>query len=39
MMNDGLGWWLLIFIISAIIILLASIGMVTVLKWMGGYDF
>tara|TARA_Y100000310_G_C20423505_1_gene687825 strand:+ start:683 stop:802 length:120 start_codon:yes stop_codon:yes gene_type:complete len=39
MMNDGLGWWLLILITSAIIIILASIGMVTVLKWMGGYAF
>jgi|TARA_Y100000310_G_scaffold316694_1_gene368738 hypothetical protein len=38
-MNDGLGWWLLIMLTSAIIIILASMGMVTLLRWMGGYAF
>ena len=38
-MNDGLGLWLLIMLTSAIIIILASMGMVTLLRWMGGYAF
>jgi hypothetical protein len=36
---EGLGWWLLILVTSGIIIILASVGMITVLKWMGGYAF
>ena len=38
-MMEGLGWWLLILVTSGIIIILAGVGVVTVLKWMGGYAF
>jgi len=33
-MMEGLGWWLLILVTSGIIIILAGVGVVTVLGWM-----
>ena len=38
-MNDGLGWWLLILIASTILIILTSIGMYTLFRWMNGNAF
>jgi hypothetical protein len=31
---EGLGWWILILVMLGIIIILTSIGMVTVLSWI-----
>ena len=35
-MDTDLGWWVLTLIVTAILCILAIIGMVTVLKWIGG---
>ena len=31
---EGLGWWILILVMLGIIIILTSIGMVSVLSWI-----